>query len=211
MRSIRSDILVAVNAYMTQYGIDPHAATNFCAMPTPDLDQLYRVLFGTMNWKEAVIAADWEQQPGFSLSAGIVLKALVGASIHAKVLSADPPEWSCARRLREALGEHGYRHFKATTHAFGYEPEIFLGVMSRKEIRDPEILETVVAKHAIDLACTLMVTLQQHLQQLPKLGLVRASPPEEEPWVEYLTSAFERAIIMRQAMDYSDSAVYRPM
>jgi hypothetical protein len=203
IRDIESEITLASMQLLEQYSVDSVSTTRFCIEPTPELARLYCKMLGTDAWRARVNALQY-RVPTLDLSAHEIPGALIGASLHVEVFTAEAFPWDVSSRVLAALGKDR-QYLEASAQAIGYELKHVLGLASRKQIMDDTFCHSTIAAHAEMLSQKFIQIILPHLQRMKLRGPAYAAASAYE---ECLKGIYERALVLKQKMEYSDVASY---
>ncbi|KAK4549814.1 hypothetical protein LTR36_005115 [Oleoguttula mirabilis] len=195
---ILKSVLIAVELYLKQYGVEGRAPADFDQGAKHELEALYATFFGTKDWKGRLVQLADREHP-FTLDVRDVLVGLLGASVYQDILSKNLP-WSISAQLQEALGPD-IKYLQKMFDADGSN----LKHASYYQIYDEDFQQTTVAEHARVLAKNLVLTLMPHFSRLEREQGVY----NPQPWLRQIESAFAQAIVLRQQMDCSEFATYK--
>ncbi|PPJ58627.1 hypothetical protein CBER1_03505 [Cercospora berteroae] len=197
MQIIEFNIWQAASAYSQEMAKDELAKSKFVGSPEPELEVLYKQVFGT-RWQVRLCDT---QLGGPRLKQIYVTQALFGAAIYRAIVAKDSP-WDV--RMQLDTGLEPYRnYFDATLLSIGQDPEHFLKNVACRQASDRDYQKTAIADQARQLAGSTALTLLPHLQQATR-HTKATEQLKYKRWISYLEEAFKAAITLEQITISSD-------
>ncbi|KAK5127451.1 hypothetical protein LTR85_006790 [Meristemomyces frigidus] len=181
-----------------------HAAnTLFVSDPSRELEELYKTMFGTEDWRARALELQSREQP-FQLWQCDAIRGLISAAVYSKIYKARLP-WDIGDRLKESLGTD-VQYVDNVMHMRGHPYEMMLKHASWKQIVDVEFQETVVKPYAHDLAQQVAMTLLPQFRLFAKHP--NPKPYQESKWLECMELAFKQAIVFKQKLESSEKGTF---
>lgn len=206
MENLRWEVQQMVQRFCTRNNYDSTVPSEFADHPPEGLAALYAMLFGSKDWKAALLELQNSEQP-FQHSVAEAMCAMIGAGLYKSVFQTTTP-WQAERDAGSAFGITT-ESLRAALGDYGVALENVKMQGGFNDISSEAFQKATVVPYGNRLADDLAKTITPHL-----LALKAAQNPGSESyhcrfpatshdtaWIDQLRKVFKAALIMKTKLD----------